>query len=599
MRSKKILFRLRHFFLFAAIIMISVIAFCRIGAGQMRNSDGRQPAPRDTVPAAEAENPHAGSRNEGGASTLWGSYIWQNLPTESLKGPALDPVSEAYQKNDWKPIFIDSRYRLNQRAGLLVARLHTLENDAIDPRPFRLDELSQSLDKLDRSRSELRAADPEFKDSRAESFSDAQPSAFATAASADRSTEPAQSPEANSAVIAKRYQECFQAASKADILLTTSFFLFVKEMNPFSPMQENLEALSGEMPISKFFKGLEPKTFHYETLRSAYKKYKNLAAHGTQQHVSMPFKVRPGESGNYIRDLQKRLLEENFYSGNITGVYDANTQRAVKEFQAAHLLAPDEVIGPQTQKWLNVSFQEKADLTAYAMEAVRQTPSRAYSRFIRISIPQFMLEYYKDGQFQEAHKVIVGKEAGKKVKFRGRMVGENQTPTLTSSIEQIILNPRWYVSDRIRLELDTEAKSDPHWFEEHGYVSMNSQYPWGAHRLFQSSGPKNALGRVKFDFPNPYAVYLHDTPQKYLFNRSRRDFSHGCIRVDNALELAKTLLKDDANPYAEKMESVLKGSRQVFVTLSQPVPISLEYIPVVATSTGQVAFAGDVYGVLK
>ena len=174
-----------------------------------------------------------------------------------------------------------------------------------------------------------------------------------------------------------------------------------------------------------------------------------------------------------------------------------------------------------------------------------------------------MLEYYKDGQFQEAHKIVVGKATGKKVKFRGRMVGENQTPTLTSSIQQLILNPRWYVSDRIRLELDTEAKSDPEWFTKHGYVSMSARYPWGAPRLFQSPGPKNALGRVKFEFPNPYAVYLHDTPLKHLFARSRRDFSHGCIRVDKAMELAETLLRDDASPYAEKMKSVLEGSRQL------------------------------------
>ena len=183
-----------------------------------------------------------------------------------------------------------------------------------------------------------------------------------------------------------------------------------------------------------------------------------------------------------------------------------------------------------------------------------------------------MLEYYKDGQFQEAHRIVVGKASGKKVKFRGKMVGENQTPTLTSSIEQIILNPRWYVSDRIRLELDTEAKSDPEWFTKHGYVSMNSQYPWGAPRLFQSPGPKNALGRVKFEFPNPYAVYLHDTPLKHLFARSRRDFSHGCIRVDKALELAETLLRDDASPYAEKMTigscRVQAGFREALTTRS-------------------------------
>ncbi|MGO9020272.1 MAG: L,D-transpeptidase family protein [Syntrophobacteraceae bacterium] len=589
MSSKKSLTRLRRFFLFAALAIISITTFSPKGAGQMQNPDDRRPVSIDSAPAAVPEN--------WGSSALWRRYIWQSLPTESSNGPDPDPVSEAYQKNDWKPIFIDSQFGLNQGAALLLARLHTIENDAIDPRPFRLDELAQNLDKLDQCRSALQAVDPGIRDTRAESFFDAQPAAFAAVASANQSTAPP--PMANPEVILERYRESFLTASEADIRLTSDFFLFAKEMNPFLEKAESLKALSGEIPLSKFFEELEPETFNYEALRSSFQKYKKLQARGALQRVSMPAKPRLGESGNHIRDLQKRLQQEDFYSGSITGVYDSETQNAVKKFQVAHMLDPDGAIGNQTKEWLNVSFQEKADLISQALKAVRQSPSRAYTSFIRINIPQFTLEYYKDGQFQEAHKIVVGKATGKKVKFRGRMVGENQTPTLTSSIQQLILNPRWYVSDRIRLELDTEAKSDPEWFTRHGYVNMSARYPWGAPRLFQSPGPKNALGRVKFEFPNPYAVYLHDTPLKHLFARSRRDFSHGCIRVDKAIELAETLLRDDASSYAEKMKPVLEGSRQLFVKLSKPVPISIEYIPVVAAGNSQIVFAGDIYGIFK
>ncbi|HIJ76845.1 MAG TPA: L,D-transpeptidase family protein [Deltaproteobacteria bacterium] len=600
MSSKKALPRLRRFFVFAALVIISITTFPPVGAGQIQNPQDRPTLWTDTVPAAEPEKARPeNDLSEWGSLALWRRYIWQSLPTESLVGPDPDPISEGYQKNDWKPIFIDFRFTLNQGAALLLARLRTLENEAIDPRPFKLDELSQSLDKLDKCRSALQAADPGIKDNRAESFFDAHPSAFASAASANQSSETAPPPGADPEVILEEYEESFRAASEADVRLTTAFFLFAREMNPFLPEEQSLKALSGEIPLSKFFTELEPKTFNYEALRSAYQSYKKLAAQGAQQRVSMPSKARHGESGNHIRDLQKRLQQEDFYSGSITGVYDSETQSAVKQFQAAHLLDPDGTVGKRTQELLNVSFQQKADWIAYAMKAERQSPSRVYSRFVRINIPQFVLEYYKDGQFQEAHKIVVGKEIGEKVKFRGKMVGENQTPTLTSSIEQLILNPRWYVSDRIRLELDAEAKSDPQWFTKHGYVNMSSRYPWGAPRLFQSSGPKNALGRVKFEFPNPYAVYLHDTPLKHLFARSRRDFSHGCIRVDNALELAETLLRDDASPYAEKIKSVLEGSSQLFVKLSKPVPISIEYIPVVTAGSSQIVFAGDLYGILK
>jgi hypothetical protein len=602
MNSKKALPRLQRFFVFAAFLIISATSFPPLGAGQIQTPHDRPAVSAGTVTAAEPEKAHPGNDvSESGQSTLWRRYIWQSMPTESSNGsdPDPDPVSEAYQNNDWKPIFIDSRFALNQGAALLLGRLRTLENEAIDPGPFRLDELSQSLDTLDQCRSALQAVDPAIRDSRAESLFDAQPAGLAALSSASRSAGPAAAPGANPAVILERYQESFRSASEADIRLTTAFFLFAREMNPFLQKEQSLKALSGEIPFSTFFKEVEPKTFNYETLRSTYERYKKLSAQGAQERVSMPSKARHGESGNHIRELQKRLQQEGSYSGPITGVYDSETQRAVKEFQAAHLLDPDGSVGRRTQELLKVSFEEKADLIAYSMQAVRQSPSRAHSRFVRINIPQFMLEYYKDGQLQEAHKIVVGKATGKKVKFRGKMVGENQTPTLVSSIVGVILNPRWYVSDRIRLELDNQAKSDPEWFTKHGYVNMSTRYPWGAPRVFQSPGPKNALGRVKFEFPNPYAVYLHDTPLKHLFARSRRDFSHGCIRVDKALELAQTLLRDDASPYAEKMKPVLDGSRQLFVKLSKPVPISIEYIPVVAAGSSQVVFAGDIYGILK
>ncbi len=597
MSSKKTLSRLRRLFALAAFVIVSITVFPPIGAGQIDNPQDRRPVSIEKVSASE-KLPSGNELNERGSSILWRRYIWQSLPTESLNGPDPDPVSEAYQKNDWKPVFIDSRFGLNQGAALLLARLRTIENEAIDPHPFKLDELSQCLDKLDQYRSALQALDPGIRDSRAESFFDAHSPAFAAAVSANQSTD-SPPPGAISGAIPEKYRESFQAASEADIRLITAFFLFAKEMDPFLQKEESLKALSGEIPLSMFFKELEPETFNYEALRSAFEKYRELAARGAQQRVSMPSKTRRGEAGNHIRDLQKRLQQEDFYSGDISGVYDSETQRAMKEFQAAHLLDPDGAIGLLTKEWLNVSFQQKADFLAQALKAARQSPSRAHSTFIRINIPQFMLEYYKDGQFQEAHKIVVGKASGKKVKFRGKMVGVNQTPTLTSSIEQLILNPRWYVSDRIRLELDAEAKSDPEWFAKHGYVSMSTRYPWGAPRLFQSPGPRNALGRVKFEFPNPYAVYLHDTPLKHLFARSRRDFSHGCIRLDKALELAETLLKDDANPYAAKIKSVLNGSNQLFVKLSKPVPISIEYIPAVAVSSSQIVFAGDPYGILE
>jgi hypothetical protein len=587
MNLKDFFHRSWRFPIFGALVLLSVLP-CQ---AQQRPTEAGTAGDCQSV-----DHKTAASQTEVG-STLWRSYIWDAMPMDNLGSPNPDTISQAYQQNDWRPIFVDSQFELNPGAMLVLEQLRGLENQAIDPGPFKLDELSQSIEKLSQSRSALKKADPAPIDLKAESLSAGKPPSQPAGPTeikppgwSGETTEPGG--------LLKIYDQTFRAASETDIRLATAFFLFAREMNPFLQEEEILKACTGEIPMAVFLKEIEPKTFNYDALISAYGRYKKLAAQVKPQYVGISSKVRRGESGDHIRNLQKRLQQEGFYSENITGVFDNQTEQAVKDFQTAHLIEQDGTVGRQTSQWLNTSFESKAQMIALAMKAVRQSPSRIHSRFIRINIPQFLLVYYRDGQFQESHRIVVGRATGKKVKFRGKMVGENQTPTLSSSIEQIILNPRWYVSDRIRLELNAEAKSDPEWFTKHGYVAMQSQHPWGEHRLFQSPGPKNALGRVKFEFPNPYDVYLHDTPTKYLFARTRRDFSHGCIRVDKAIELAERLLTDDGSPYAEKMKTILTGSNQVFVKLSQPVPISVEYIPVVTDENARVIFVGDPYGIL-
>ncbi|MHC1725078.1 MAG: L,D-transpeptidase family protein [Syntrophobacteraceae bacterium] len=555
-----------------------------VSPGQAAGPQPQQQVQQGAAPAQQGIAPEQAS------SVLWRSFIWESLPVEQLKGPEPGAISEAYTKNDWKPFFIDSKFELNEGGKLLMGRLQGLENEAIDPKPFNLEDLSISIEKLAQRRSELRVADPNLRDSNADTFGEPEDQALRSPS--------VPSPASGQAERLKKYKLAFQAAGDTDTKLAVAFVRYAKEVDPLS-RDDQIKALTGEITVSSFLKDISSASSQYGTLVSAYSRYKKLAAQGPQQHVNLPSKLRVGESGNHVRDLQKRLHQEGFYSGHITGVYDTETQRALKEFQAAHHIDPDGVIGQKTKEWLNISFQQKADMIAYAMKSMRQSPLRTHERFIRINIPQYMLEYYKDGKVQVTHRVVVGKAGGKKVKFRGRMMGENQTPTLNSSIEQVILNPRWYVSDRIRIEMDGEAKSDPDYFARHGYVQMASLYPWGQPRIFQRPGPKNALGRVKFEFPNVYAVYLHDTPKKSLFQRSRRDFSHGCIRVDKALQLAETLLKDDGSAYAQKIGTIVSGENQTFVKLSQPIPISVEYIPVISNGNGHIVFLGDPYGILK
>ncbi|MFZ2446787.1 MAG: L,D-transpeptidase family protein [Syntrophobacteraceae bacterium] len=578
---------------------VSLFAFVALSHPAFSETGER---PRQVRPAPVEGTLHAAP--EKATSALWRSHIWEVFPADRIGGVQSDPVSEAYQQNDWRPFFIDSQFDLNERAKLVINRLGSLRDEAIDPQPYKLDELNNAADKLTRSRAALKALVPAPKDTAADALLAEPPPSPAPAQAANggvRAPAPSPTPEqilAERNRKIERYQDTFKAAAELDVSLAAAFALYAREMNPFAG-EELVKALSGEIPAAKMLKDFEPASPHYHVLIAAYARYRELAETASQQRYGGSGSLRPGQSGNHVRDLQKRLQQEGFYSGHITGVYDAETQKGVKAFQAMHLVEPDGVVGRGTTDWLNVSFREKAEMIALAMKAMRQSSTRKHERFVRINIPQFMLEYHKDGKIEETHRVVVGKATGKKVKFRGRLVGENQTPTLAGAIEQVILNPRWYVSDRIRLELNSEAKSDPEWFARHGYVQMASAYPWGEPRIFQRPGPNNALGRVKFEFPNVYAVYLHDTPKKHLFQRTRRDFSHGCIRVDKALQLAETLLNDDKNPYAQKIAPILGGQNQTFVRLSQPVPILIEYVPVSSNGNGQVLFLGDPYGILK
>lgn len=508
----------------------------------------------------------------------------------------------------WKPFFFTSRFEPTAGANELIRRIEEAGAEGIDPRPYNMEAVREKLGRLDGLRTSLSALAPDFSDSRAvfsdkSSFESSAPPAAAHAAhQASNATATPPSPESSQAADREReqkYRDVFREAGEIDIQLANRLMKFSREMNPFAG-DAVLRSLQGELPMTEFIRKLEPASPHYKPLVKALAKYRELAkASWIPFNEKVP--IKPGESGKHVANLQKRLQQEDFYKGSISGSFDRETQEAVRNFQHAHLQQADGAVGQKTKDWLNVPYRQKADMIRQTLKLIRESRIRTieHGRFVRINIPEFLLEYYKDGAINETHRIIVGRASGKKVKFEGRMVGENQTPTLTSAIEQIVINPRWYVSDRISLELNSEASKDPQYWTRHGYVQMASHYPSGQPRVFQLPGPSNALGRVKFEFPNPYAVYLHDTPRRQLFQNARRDYSHGCIRLDKAEVLARTILTDEKNQAAQKIGLYIEKKNPSFIKLSQPVPIFLEYAPASSGENGQVLFPGDPYGLFK
>jgi len=537
----------------------------------------------------------------GKSSPLWYSFIRQAMPENAIHDPKQRHILLGYRKRDWQPLFFDSSFRLTSDAMIFIERLKHLKSEAINPAPYHVKELLKDVEKLEQLRASLRcnALNPLQtlpRSGRLEAMipsvvpsgvTESDPNTILSLPIQFSAYEPGDEPE-------QRNDELFRTASAIEVSLIKDLCRYAKEMHPSSHHELTL-ALWGEISVTELLTKLESNSPHYASVRKALAKYEQLTREHPFKTLNLP-KLRLGSKGHSVHQLQKRLFEEGFSQGKADGTFDEKTKQAVERFQLAHQLNPDGVVGAQTNTMLNISYDEKLKMVTKTLKLLRESRSRSYDRFVRVNIPQFVMEYYKEKKIKGTYRVIVGKSSGKMLKGQEKMIGVNQTPTLTSAIQQLIFNPRWYVSDRIRLELNNVVRQDPSYFSRNGYVATSGSYPWGEPRLYQRPGPNNPLGRVKFEFPNRYAVYLHDTPKKQLFQQIRRDFSHGCIRLEKAVDFAQALLADDENQEARKVERYLTSDRQVYVKLAQPVPIIIEYVPVSSDGKGQVIFCGDPYG---
>ena len=540
----------------------------------------------------------AGREFAGAEFSLWRYYLWEPMPASWFETSTGAAILRDFNRRGWKPQFVGGDFRLNEAGRRLLSLVegNQPEDDMSPAYHEHRDEILSLLNHLEELRLQPESYRPAFEalidqlaaehgENPCVFLHEVLPS-FLTAASPS-GLPPAALPIRSG--MARLYDDLFRAAARLEILMlevawSTPGYL---EKAPWRLASIN----GGPVTVRPSLQHLE-----YERFKEAITYYYRLAIEKPWIEVRSKHSLRLGDTGGPVAALQKRLHVEEFYQGKITGKFDETTENAVKLFQRRHMLAPDGVAGRRTLDWLNTPFDQKALLIETALRLRSEEALPDSERYIRINIPRYSLEYISGEQTLALHRVIVGKAAGKKVKARGRMVGINHTPTLSSQVQRIVFNPRWCVTERIRKELDDNIEEDPDYLAKNRFVPLSSTYPWGEPRICQLPGPTNPLGQVKFEFPNPYAVFAHDTTARHLFQKARRDFSHGCVRVENPVELAKRLLEDDSNPAAEKVGDYLKLERQTFVNLRHPVPIIIEYVPVFLDSDGHVSFTGDPYG---
>ena len=326
--------------------------------------------------------------------------------------------------------------------------------------------------------------------------------------------------------------------------------------------------------LQAWLDGLPPPTPEYRALQAAY-----VAASGHHPDRARPrVEAAPldlGDQDARTRALRERLALEGdgLADADADAPVDQDLTDALRAYQGRHGLEQTGVLDEATVARLNAPVASKAAKLRVNMERLRWLPRPQPASRIDVNIASAELTYFRDGE-PETHMLAVSGKLG------------DETPMVSSAIDSIVLNPPWYVPDDIaRREIVPKGAA----------YMLARHFAWHGGRLIQQPGPRAALGRVKFDFPNPYAVYLHDTPSKASFGLAQRTASHGCVRLQHPVELAELVAAQEPGLSAERIDKALASGRTVRLRLGRPLPVRLLYLTAEPKDDG-VAYLPDVYG---
>jgi murein L,D-transpeptidase YcbB/YkuD len=356
--------------------------------------------------------------------------------------------------------------------------------------------------------------------------------------------------------------------------------------------------------VTEFLQNLRPPHAGYAALQKTLSLYRDLVAQGGWPIIPDGPKLQKGDRGPRVAALRHRLwltADLDRVVATVDDVFDPTLERGLQRFQERHGLDPDGVVGTATLTALNVPAEARARQIELNMERWRWLPQAFGERYILVNIANFALDVVEHGQSVLAMRVVVGKLA-------------RRTPFFSADMTHLVLSPHWYVPPTIAIQDKLPLiRRDPGYVARqnfklfrHGAGGATRVDPravdWSSvgarnfpYQLRQDPGPRNALGRVKFMLPNPYHVYLHDTPARELFAKYERAFSSGCIRLEKPMELAEYLLRDDPQWSRQTiLASSVKGIERV-VHLPASIPVHLLYWTAWVDDDGVVQFRKDIY----
>jgi len=407
-----------------------------------------------------------------------------------------------------------------------------------------------------------------------------------------------------------------------DLILTDAFLLYGSHLlagriNPETidaewhanrrekNLAEVLETALRANRIEESLENLLPSHSGYFTLRRALSSYRAEAGRGGWPRVSPGPVLRIGMCEERVAALRARLiasgdLRERSYPDE--DLFDDALDEAVRAFQKRHGLEVDGVVGPATLAALNTPAEERVRQIELNLERWRWLPQNLGDRYILVNIAHFELDLIANGQPVMTMRVVVGKP------YR-------RTPVFSDRVSYLVLSPYWHVPPSIALQdMLSLVRKDPEYLNR---MNLKVFRGWGAetqeidpesidwttvsaenfpYRLRQDPGPTNALGPVKFMFPNKFNVYLHGTPARELFLKAARGFSSGCIRLENPIELAEYLLRDDPKWTREVILATIDKGVEETVRLLNPIPVHLLYWTAWVDEGGSVHFWDDIYG---
>lgn len=346
------------------------------------------------------------------------------------------------------------------------------------------------------------------------------------------------------------------------------------------------------------FDGLEPASDTYVGMKQALKKYANIQAEGGWSPLVDGETLKPGVTDERVGNLKQRLAQEGYYApgSEMDDEYTEELVAAVKKFQSNHGLEADGNVGKQTLAMLNWSVEKKIELLKVNMERMRWINQQLGQHYVFVNIADFTMKVYRNDDLTYQQTVVVGKPARK-------------TPVFSGVMTYLVLNPYWNVPPTILFnDVLPEVKKDVQYLARKNMRVLKAgkeiepgSIDWSSlnasnfgYNIRQDPGPTNALGAVKFMFPNKYSIYIHDTPSRELFNRPDRAFSSGCIRLKSPLQFVDYLLADDPQWNQEKVEEVLRTGKDKTVMMSNPLNVHILYLTTWVDDNG-LQFRKDIY----